>query len=657
MKIEYSNIFESIKQDNLNLFSTSIKNNENISFGRFPILSLCYLYNAKKILKSYINLSTIFYELSEYKIIDEPFEIYKKFKTVAGRTLRLYISGSVVSPAEMLAILHKDSLLKKEYAKFNKTPQQLQNLRTIFQINKQKASIDEEKLTLQKQKLTTFQFNFHKVAMLAVSIVTSVICLIFLTSGLVMGFGSKTSPFNIYNQTQLLMALNANKNYELKNNITLTGSIQNLSFSGNFNGNNYTIFVNGINQNFLIDTNSGTIENLNIVYIPSSNFNGEEEITKQITTSTSLLVNNNKGTLNDITISTPKLNLTYLNSSNDIFVNGFATTNSGDIKNCHINMNAQVNSTSQGEGYFSGFVGKNNGTIENCTYNNNSNVETAEVDVTGFASINNQNATIENCKNYANISHISQRETWSPNASGIALTNYGSIKNCYNYGSINVSSNCTSTNAEGAIFAGGICSMNYSQIGKCLNKGQITAFSKHIIVYAGGITAYSTIYVNNQTVFVPSIKNCGVDATISIATEDENVQENKFTLAISGGISGFLYGNVENCFSLAKFENANAENYEKKFFIASLVGATNMSGLNIYVSAKNNHCLLQDYISDRIGAVINGGSIAKYDETIEQLIKDYKEMFNIDIEEPYLSTILCYSNADEIKSQGVYWNE
>ena len=42
-------IFNAIKADNLAVFSQQINGNFNISFGRFPLLTVCYLYNAKKI--------------------------------------------------------------------------------------------------------------------------------------------------------------------------------------------------------------------------------------------------------------------------------------------------------------------------------------------------------------------------------------------------------------------------------------------------------------------------------------------------------------------------------------------------------------------------------------------------------------------------------
>ena len=108
-----NDILDAIKIDSLVLFADLIKNNENLSIGRFPILSLCYLYNAKKITKKYENTLL---KAKEYKKTAEPQEIYLKFKDLAGRSLRLYLDKeSIIPPIEMLAILHNDKKVKKLY--------------------------------------------------------------------------------------------------------------------------------------------------------------------------------------------------------------------------------------------------------------------------------------------------------------------------------------------------------------------------------------------------------------------------------------------------------------------------------------------------------------------------------------------------------------
>ena len=109
-QVVYKEIFNAIKSDNLVLFSSYFEEYKNISFGRFPLLSLCYLYNSKKLIKNY---KKTLVSVNSYVVIDEYVDIYKKFYAVDGRNLRHYVYGDVVSPVEMLAILNKDSDVKK----------------------------------------------------------------------------------------------------------------------------------------------------------------------------------------------------------------------------------------------------------------------------------------------------------------------------------------------------------------------------------------------------------------------------------------------------------------------------------------------------------------------------------------------------------------
>lgn len=653
MKEEYNSLLESIKQDNLILFSTSIKNNKYISFGRFPILSLCYLYNAKKILKNY---KQDFDNISDYKIVEEPFEIYKKFKNYAGRTLRLYLNGDIVTPLEMLAILHYDALLKKEYIAQTKSQKQIDNLKSIYRINKQKIELDENSISIEKSSLNTSQMRFHKITLLATTTFITVICFIFIVSSIITGFGVCNSPFYVYNQTQLLLALNSNKNFVIKNDITLTNTSNNFNFYGSLDGGGFTIFIQNVLDDYLINNNFGIIKNLKICYgnVTSKNQN-QNEINKTISTSTSLLVNNNSGTIQNVDIETSKLNITFSNSSNIIFFNGFAITNNGTVKNCTISSNVNLVSKIDKDCFFSGFVGNNYATVENCVYNNSCSIITNEVDASGIVNINNIKGLTNYCKNYADISQTSSRNRNSPNASGIAIHNYSLIKNCYNFGNIKITSNNDNTGAQGIIFVGGICAENYSNILKCLNKGQITAFSKRILVYAGGISAISLSGIVNNFILSPTIKDCGVNCTIDVKTEDENASEEKFTLASAGAISGRfegiyiddeLYrGVLENCYTIVNFKNVYDDYAEIKYSFSSCIGVTTTFLLSEPFNPINNYCLIQNDVPNKIGGLVHNGILKRPGE------------LGIDIESRYADGIMGYETPEDIMNLEVYWSE
>ena len=108
-------LLQAIQKDDLKEFELLIQSgySKRVSFGRFPILSVCYLYSSKKIIKKY---EKELLQLNDYEIVDENNEIYIKFKSVAKRVIRIYAGKSTyISPLEMLLILGKTNKLADVY--------------------------------------------------------------------------------------------------------------------------------------------------------------------------------------------------------------------------------------------------------------------------------------------------------------------------------------------------------------------------------------------------------------------------------------------------------------------------------------------------------------------------------------------------------------
>ena len=593
-QVDYKSIFEAIKSNDLILFASKIKGNENLSFGRFPILSLCYLYNAKKIITYYEKQLC---KITQYKVTIEYFEIYKMFRNFAGRCLRLYTKeNSIVSPLEMLAILRKDTLLKQKYNTFEKNEEILKNLQTIYFIFKQKIDMDEHKIKISTAKLTFAEKRKFKVAFSLTLVFVILMSSLYAILGFTFGFGTNIKAFKISNETLLIKALNSNGNYTLENDLTLNKLPSNLKFSGKLNGNNYTLYINTLPSESFIKENNGILKNLNIVYT-----NLEKEIDKSL----SLFVGTNNGTINKVNISCNSLKLQCNKSfNNDIFVNAFANINNGKILNCGLNLNANIVGNLDGECFSSGFAGKNYNLIENCVFGTTSSMQTSEVDVSGIASFNEKNAQIKACKNYASISQTSILNSWSPNVAGIVLTNYGEVNNSHNYGDLTVISTNEQATAEGFAFLGGIVATNYGVVAKCLNKGSLTATTKKIMVYCGGITAHSIYYVENEILNMPSILYCGANSAINVTTESDTA------FAFVGGISGYLYGEIRNCYSLSTFANG----FDKaKYFVGNCIGSSYLQydflQNVICIDASGNFMLKQDNTYFQIGSLINNGSI------------------------------------------------
>lgn len=657
-----SNLFKAIKEDNNALFFSSFKGNENICFGRFPVLSLCYLYKAKSILKKHKKDLSI--KIIKYKIVDEPFDVYKIFKGKAGRCLRLYMGDCIITPIEMLAILNKDNGVKNQFKNYKKDEKVLQNLKAIYLINCQRFEVNGNKVKIGKKPLNLHQTKLRKIAFSVSLAVVLFVSVLFTTINFTTGFGVSFSPFVISCEEQFYKALSSDGHYKLTNDITINKPLENLNFSGIFEGNNHTLYFNEAPNENLIKTNEGLIKNLNIVYNSSQ---------KEISTSLSLFVENNKGNIDNVNVSCENLNLTVNKKENEnIFINAIANSNNGSIKNCNVLLNFNVAGLGNGECYVSGIAGDNYKTIDNCVIKQNSNITTTEVDVTGVVYGNQKSGIISNCKNYAVLHQTSADMNWSPNVCGIALTNYGTIKDCYNYGqltaistydsdevagfvyvsgicAINYSNlthcvnkgNLFGTSNKGLIYCGGINAINYSVIDKCLNKADLTASSNKGITYCGGINSFSTYYQNTQEnlVYLPVIKNCGVEGNISASTEQDGV------LVFAGGISGRFSGRWDlgncgsliNCYSITNFTNGNSD----KYFIGTLVGLTDVTtflGKNYYGLTLGNIAVLnQANITYQIGSLVSGSSIYN----------------GINLE----GITISFDAVNQIMQQEVYWSE
>ena len=375
----------------------------------------------------------------------------------------------------------------------------------------------------------------------------------------------------------------------------------------------------------LLATNNGILKNITIQY---------DSIDKSINNTLSLLVKENNGTIDNVDIYCEELNLACKKSQEtNIYINAFATNNSGTINACELHLKSNIETSSTGECFVGGFVGNNTGKVSNCTLKEGSSISTTEADVTGICVSNETSGIIDNCTNYANISQTSTNNAWSPNVSGIVLTNLGKIESCFNSGNLSISSNNTEENAQGNIILGGISAVNYGSHLGCLNKGNISISSQKLIAYCGGISAYATYLTDEINELIPSIENCGTTGTINIQTTDENAY------VFAGGICGYLYGKLSDSYSLSTFTTPYDET---KYFFGTSIGSSYLQyqifSNIICIEANNNHVLEDGNAEYHIGALINGANIVTVGVFIDTGITSHKTI-------------------DEIKSEEVYWNE
>ena len=623
--ISCEKILSAVKSDDLIGFSQLIKGNENLCFGRFPLLCVCYLFNAKKIIKKY---EKTLGKISQYVIVYESFEIYQKFKIFAGRCLRLYLNNNIIiSPLEMLAILHRDEKLKKCYKSFAKNIDICKNLTVIYQnIYGQSITLSKQKIKLGKYKFGYQQKKVFKIGAFSSFAFVCCIAICFVFMATFVGVGTGFSKSKIENANQFASALKSGGSYVLTKDFTLD-SFDDLSvnFSGEIDGQNNTIYIKNFNGNSLILNSNSSIKNLNIVY---------DNLSKDVASSVNLLASKNYGTIENVNIKCSQLNLNCSKSqNNDIYISGFASENFGYIKNCKILLNANIVASGDGECYMSGFVGTNNGTVSSCEFVAGSEVSTTEVDLSGIVINNQENANISACKNYANLSQTSALQSWSPNASGIVQTNYGAVTNCFNYGKIMAQSNYEQT-SQSVVFVGGIGAVNYGNISHCLNKGELIASSQGTTLYCGGISAYSSYWIKDEQMILPQLKSNGSDANINASTTNDKA------IAFVGGISGFLWGEMNDCFSLCTFENGNNQT---NIFVGTCLGSSYVQyqifNSVICISASNNFMLAQDNVTYQIGSLINNGNIISTGQDSPN-----KEVTTL-------------ASKEQIQKQEIYWND
>ena len=581
---EAKQLFEVVKNDDLTSFCVFTKDekNLNISFGRFPLLSVCYLYDSNKIIKKF---EKKLLQIENYQVVNEPFELYLKFKMVAKKSIRLYASKQdFVMPIEILAMQGKDGLVKKYYKILKKTQKNDDFLQKIYNFNKQNTKFENNKIKISHKKLsrqTKLTLLISNVSFLFVAVLITAILLVVSN---IYGLGTLHSPKKISNATQFASLSNKGCYATLLEDIVLEDSTTLNNFSGTIFGNDKTITINYDYDDFLINKLSGKIQNVNIVF--------KNDISKTLSQNLSLLANENNGEIKNINIVVEnKINFTF--DGEKTYFSGLCITNNKYIKNCSVQFNAEVNSANTKDNLVSFIAVDNYGTISSCDVLEGSSIISNNVDVGGIVSQNFANANISSCNNHASLCQNTSSNAWSPNVAGIATLNLGTITNSINYGSLTANHSGEEKTNSG-VFIGGISAQNYSVIEHCKNIGDIISSTNVITIYAGGIAGY-TAQQNNSN---PTITSCGSIGNFNLTKIDDTV------FMFCGGISGFMVGMITNCYSIATYCQSYSQ--EKSNMIGLLIGASSgqaFLSVQIYLDISNDHCLLTEQSTKPVAIV------------------------------------------------------
>lgn len=581
-KIEFEKqLFEAIKKDDLKSFISLMPTNSdlNLCYGRFPLLSLMYLYSSFKLISKYEKLLMPVHNFKQ--AVSEPFEIYETFKRHARKSLRLFEDDKIVYPILMLAVLNEKIILTNNYKFLYKNEEISQKLQKIYKINYNLAVKPQGvSIEIQRENVTKRQkFIFGVISFVCCLLIALSSVLIALVSNNI-GFGTASKPIKISSANEFIQALkNGNQYYVLTSNISISGGTVVNEFSGTISGGDYVVTIDGDFDSPLIKKLSGNLKNLKI----KCNNNK-----LKITQNSSIIAENLTGNIENCEIF-GQFNVEY-NSSEDAYFGLFASFNEGTISNSKTRVSASLVNNNQTNAYFASMVGINqeNAKINNCVAEAGT-ILADTVDIAGIACQNYGELNL--CENNLSLTQTSSKE-WHPNVAGVVIQNYGNVIDSINKGELFAESSVKASDDNVYyVFVGGVVCDNYGKIVDSKNYGCITGKGESSNVVIGGIAAQniysqnydgtisSSLSKNDIFAFSESGQVCtggavGVNGAIlllsgfvgsidanSNSSEDKQVFVNKLekpATVFAGGVVGINQASpVQKCYADVNFLNVS----------------------------------------------------------------------------------------------------
>ncbi len=616
-------VLQAIKKDDLKSFEELYKTSDvgNFCYGRFPVLSLLYLYNSKKIIKKYFSsLLTV----DEYKFLPEDVPSYVLFIKKASKCIRLYPDGTVVSPLEMMMILDRSKDLKKAYALAKKNPTIKANLKKIYRIKYDlDVKYDGDLIVAEKRPLTKGEKKKILIGALG-SFLIVCLCIStpfvvnvfypFIPSGNNPNDPSDSTPITVTVSEIKEVTFKSKNTYNLSADSVLTVSETIATSSCKINGNKNVVAVK-TNAYPLFKKIDGTIKDVTFDF-------GEVDLS--VTEATSLLCDENAGTLDNVTIKVNgKITTSVLNepssstqsSLEDIYndvnkktyvtLSGVTYYNSGTIKNSVAHLDLSLSGAVKANSCFSAFAAVNTGTISYCETTGTINADT--VDVSGTVNFNY--SSVVGCVNSASITQVSSDDGWSPLVAGIAVTNAKSIKKCENKGALKVSSNAPKINDNTLRYvrASGITQDNYGVVDSCNNEANIEASGVFARVETAGI-AGNNLYDK----YAGSVSSSANSGKLSSTVEQGKI----FTAGIVACVSdGKIYGNTSDG---EISYNQTGEFYKyNEVFAGGVIAFSESNDFPRLISTTLSSCTSTAVINGSVnGSTVFCGGIAGYGSNI-----------------------------------------
>ena len=543
MTIEES-LLQAIKKDDIKAFDALMERTQGGAYrlGRFPLLSLLYLYKSRKILSEH---EERFLKVTSFEELKEPIELSKKFSSKAGKCLRLYLS-EIVSPIEMLLILDRSNHLKKVFPMTKPSSAVKGRLRSIYYIKYSLGMkfvgddiiLDKRPFTYrEKKRIATICLCAVLALVIAIGVPVTTVSLM---PKHIDGEVTKLShiDFESDNVYTLKKDIVIPENFSVaKVNCAIVGEGNKLTFEkgakfGEFNGKMSDLTIESSGEPIITSVfENATIENIVV--------NVNADITA--TDGTAFVAMNNYGTIDGVTVNVSGKMIATSTSNEDSF-GGLVQNNNykdnlatqtryrGVIKNCAVNYsNLNLVGAASANASFGGVAGINNGYLQDCKVTGEIVADT--FDIAGICSVNN--GALSGNVNEANLSQTSADSGWNPIACGIVITNAYAVENCENKGNISAKSNCEQIDEqEGAASASGIAYLNRSSsvtpyIKNSANSGNVNCQAYNRLTYAAGVCISSSGAIE-------SCKNLG----------DVSVKSGNGYDAYAGGITSLTYGDI-----------------------------------------------------------------------------------------------------------------
>lgn len=627
---ELNQLFDAVKKDDCETFFNLTKNTRlgSACFGRFPVLSLMYLYGSDKLVK---NFEKKLLDVGVYTVVDEPEEIYPVFKEKAKKCLRLYVDkDAVVSPLEMLLILGRGAHFWHAYPSAAKNATVKNNINAICNMvygsppTKKSGRLAAPVLPLKKK---------NKILVLAAFVVAGVFALL-AVFGFIFGVSTngktEKSPFIVAGGESFTQALNkaqeryydargegsAAKTYlELSRDVTidsLNGFTEHLF--ADIDGNGYKItFTQPLTKsvfNYIV----GNVTDVTFVFTLDMTVKDFTGALANVVTA--------DGSLTDCVFLvggsiTVQSDYEY---SADYFPIGLAIgANGGKITGCTVTT-ADLTVTGYEHANFvlGGLVGVNEGVITDCK-SSLSGVTVDTVDFGGVVAFN-QKGKVEKCESELDLSLTTRAGNWLINAGGICYSNLSALTECRVTGELTVNS----AEASGVLL-GGITVYNQNVINKCSNSANMTVNAdggSTAEIYLGGIAAVNgKKSEDNPTV---RIENCFADGKIEV-----NVSGDGKKKPFIGGICAQSGAELKNNFF-------NGSITAEKTDTAYIGGIT--AGISEEIASEPTEFLSENYYT---GNGYTDGVAFKFDE--EGLITSLDRVEGIE-----------YCTEEELKAKEIY---